>query len=135
MKANMLKLKKLIRYFPVLPFAGINNERNYSYIENLVGYIDRIINSGSAGIFIAMDTGCVSTTELVKYFAEAMNRKIILFRLPGFFLTSMKYFFPVNFERLYGSLRLDNYYTRQMLGFKPSFSTREGIARTIIQEL
>lgn len=131
MKANMLKLKKLVQCFPVLPLGGINNERNYTYIENLVDYVDKIISSRSQGIFIAMDEEPVSTTRLIKFYAEAMNKKILLVRLPGFLLKIVKNLFPENFKRLYGSFRLDNNHTRKLLGFNPAISTRDGIFRTI----
>ena len=42
-KANMLRLIRLIEKVPVLPFKNVNNSRCYTYSGNLIGYIDRII--------------------------------------------------------------------------------------------
>src|SRR4030042_643533 len=61
-KANMLRLIKLVDKWPLLPFGKVSNKRNYPYSENLVGYIDKIIEKRISGTFIAMDNDPISTT-------------------------------------------------------------------------
>lgn len=131
MKANMLKLVKLVKYCPILPFGKIENERHYTYIENLIGVIDRIIRKGIKGTFIAMDECQVSTTDLVLYLSESLRRKTYLFRLPSFLLKLGKYIFPATIDRLYGSFKLDNTQTRNLLDYDTPYSTRAGIHRMI----
>lgn len=130
-KANMLKIIKLIDSFPVLPFTKVNNKRNYTYTENLVGFIDRIIDTKASGIFIAMDKDSISTTELVNYLAESLGKKVKLFKLPGFFIKLCTLLAPGVFSRLFGSSEFDNSKTLASLKYQPPFSTKEGIKRMI----
>lgn len=132
MKANMLKLVKLVKFFPVLPFGKIENKRNYTYIENLVGFTDRIISLRLSGTFIAMDEYPVSTSELVNYLSDSMGRKVLLFKLPEFIIKVMKVFFPKGIDSLYGSFELNNTLTRSVLSLNPQYSTKKGIGKMIL---
>lgn len=130
-RANMLNIIKLVRLLPILPLGGIQNKRNFTYIENLVGFIDRVIERNASGIFIAMDDGTLSTTHLVKIISAALNKKRVLFRIPGFLLKAGKAVLPVIFDRLYGSFELNNNKTREILNYCPPVSSEEGVRRTV----
>lgn len=130
-KANMLKILKLIKFLPVLPFNKIHNKRNYTYIENIVAFIDRIIELRISGTFIAMDDTAISTTDLVKYLSKQLGKKTFLFSLPKFIIRLGTLILPGFFDRLYGSVVLDNSVTKNILAFKPPFSTEEGIKKMI----
>ncbi len=130
-KANMLKLIKLVKKFPVLPFAKIDNKRNYTYIENLTGFLDRIIELKVSGTFIAMDDNSLSTTDLINLLSKHLKKKVLLFRLPKSIFKVGILLLPELFDRLYGSFELDNSTTKKILDFKPPFSTDEGIRRMI----
>lgn len=131
MKANMMKLVKLVKSSPVLPFAAVNNTRHYTYIENLIGLIDRIISLKKQGVFIAMDDDAVSTTALVKAIKDATGSRVMLFKLPGLMLRLLKWISPGIAARLFGSFNLDNTHTRNILSYKNPFSMKEGIQKTI----
>jgi nucleoside-diphosphate-sugar epimerase len=126
-----MKLMKLVKYLPVLPLDDSRNKRYFNYIENLVACIDRIVETRLPGVFISMDKDPVSTTELVKYIAESLDRKILLIRVPLFIRRLMIRLFPEKFEQLFGSCLFDNTITRNRLNYIPLFSTREGIMRTL----
>jgi nucleoside-diphosphate-sugar epimerase len=130
-KANMLSLIKVVEKSPFLPFAGVNNNRHFIYVENLVGYIDRIIETGISGTFLVMDDKGISTTCLVKNLASGFNRKTRLFKLPEFILKSGFKMFPKYFGSLFGSFKMDNSKTKEILGYNPPFSIEEGIRRMI----
>jgi nucleoside-diphosphate-sugar epimerase len=125
--ANMLKLINLIELFPVLPFARVNNHRHYTYIENLVGYIDRIIEIRASGTFLAMDDTALSTTNLVTHLSVFLKRKIVLFSFPDFIINAGIFLMPNFFDRLYRSFYLDNTKTKKRLDYSPPFSTEEGL--------
>jgi nucleoside-diphosphate-sugar epimerase len=129
--ANILKLIKLIELVPVLPFRNVNNNRHYTNIENLVGYIDRIIEIRLSGTFIAMDENPMSTTELVLSISKLLNRKILLFSLPGFVVKIGVFLMPGIFDRLFNSFYLDNSKTRLSLNYVPPFSPNEGLMKMI----
>lgn len=130
-KANMISLIKLVDTFSVLPFARINNRRNFTFSENLVGYIDRIIEKQAPGVFITMDNEALSTTELVNSISESLGKKVTLLKIPSFILYLNRIFLPKTFNRLFGSMEFDNDKTRKLLDYEAPFSTREGIKKTV----
>lgn len=131
MKANMLNLLHLVMTVPMIPLGNISNKRSYTYIENLIGYIDRVINLRAPGIFIAMDNEPVSTTEMVQIMADASGLRRKIFAMPSFLRIIFKHIFPDHWKRLYGSFILDNVNTRRELSYTPPFSTLEGITKTV----
>lgn len=130
-RANMLNIIKLVESFPFLPFGKIYNKRNFIYTENLVGFIDRIIEKKASGVFIAKDEGALSTTELVNYLSKYMQKKVTLFKLPQIFIRIGTFFIPGIFTRLYGSLEFDNSKTKNELNYKPPFSNEMGIKKMV----
>jgi nucleoside-diphosphate-sugar epimerase len=131
-KANMLRIIKLIETIPILPFGKVNNKRNFIYTENLVGFIDKIIEKKASGVFIAKDESSISTTELVNYLSKYLGRRVTLFKLPEIFIRISSFFIPGISERLYGSSEFDNNKTKKELNYKPPFSTEEGIRKMVI---
>lgn len=131
-KANMLSLLKLVDKFPILPFGKVNNNRSYTFVENLVGFIDRIIDKKASGIFITIDEHPLSTTELVKYISKYFEKKVYLFRMPYLFLRISAFFFPGIINRLYGSFEFNNQKTLDTLDFKPPFPAETGIKKMVI---
>jgi UDP-glucose 4-epimerase len=127
----MLDLVKLVDALPVLPFDKIGNRRNFSFTENLVGFIDRIIEKKASGIFIAMDERSISTTDLIKYISKSLGKRITLFKLPAFCVKICRIFVPGTFDRLYGSEEFDNNRTKAILNYSPQFSTEEGINKMV----
>jgi nucleoside-diphosphate-sugar epimerase len=128
-KANMLSILKLVNRLRFLPFKDVNNRRSFTSTENLVAFIDRIIEKRAPGIFIAMDKDPISTTDLVLMISETLGKKTTLFRLPDFIIKLGIVYLPKFFERLYGSFEMDNNETLRILEFEPPISTREGIQR------
>jgi len=122
--ANMLRLIQLIEKFPALPFDQVNNSRHFTYIENLVGFIDRIIEVKASGTFIVMDETALSTTDLVKHLSKFLHRRILLFRFPDFIINAGVYLVPDFFERLYRSFCLDNTKTKKILNYTSPFSLK-----------
>lgn len=129
-KANILRLSKLIRMFPLLPLGKSGNRRNFTYIENLVSYIDRIIETRLPGVFIAIDKDPVSTSDLIHFMSESMGINVKLFSLPRFLRLLLRKLDPLDYERLFGSAELDNSITLERLAFTPAYSTRDGIYKT-----
>jgi nucleoside-diphosphate-sugar epimerase len=131
-KANMLNLVKLVDRVSILPFANTKNSRSFTYIENLVSFIDRIIELNRSGIFIAMDENALSTTELIILISKYLDKKVHLFPLPGVIIRLGSIVYPSIFDRLYNSLEVDNTQSKNVLNFSPPFSTEEGIKRMVI---
>jgi nucleoside-diphosphate-sugar epimerase len=131
-RANMLSIMKLVKRTHILPFKDVHNRRNFTGAENLVSFIDRIIERRASGIFIAMDEKAISTSELVKMIAENMGKRIILFKIPDFIVSIGMIVWPSIFDRLYGSFEMDNSRTLKFLDFKPPISTSDGIKKMVL---
>ena len=131
-KANMINLTRLIDKFSVLPFAKIENRRNFTFAGNLIGFIDKIIEKNAFGVFIAMDEKAVSTTELVRYISKHLGKKVFLFKLPRLCLRAGQLFIPDILDRLYGTEEFENKKTKEKLNYSPAFSTDEGIKEMVL---
>jgi nucleoside-diphosphate-sugar epimerase len=131
-RANMLNLIKLVNKVPILPLGGINNRRSMVYVGNLVALIQHIIRTQASGIFIAGDQSSLSTTQLVRFIAKGFNKRIILFKIPGFLIWIASSLRPAIIERLFGSLELDNTSSNNKLNFNPPFSSQDGINEMIV---
>jgi len=130
-RANMLSIIKLVDKFPVLPLKRVQNRRSYTAVENLVALIDKIIETKSSGIYIAMDDKPLSTTELLLLIAKALNKRIYLFKLSKYIINIGKVVMPKIFDRLYGSFEIDNSFTRKKIEYKPVITSEEGIRRMV----
>ena len=130
-KANMMSLIKLVDLLPVLPFDKIENRRNLTYVANLVGFIDKIIEKSASGVFIAMDMQAHSTTEIINYISESMGKKVLLVKLPGIILRFLYFLVPDKLDKLFGSFEFENNCTRQQLDYQPSITTEECIKRMV----
>lgn len=131
-KANMRSIIKLVERFPILPLAKIKNKRSFTSVENLVAFIDRIIEKKASGVFIAKDEKVLSTTELVNYISKYLEKKLILIPVPRFIIKICMYIYPRIFDRLYGSFEMENSMTLEQLDFKPPLSVEEGIKKMIL---
>jgi len=130
-RANMLSLIKLVEKFPVLPLGKIKNKRSFTSAQNLVAFIDRIIEKKASGVFIAKDEKDLSTTELVTLLSNYLDKKVRLIPIPKFLIALSKKVYPKIFDRLYGSLFMDNKKTRKQLDFMPTLSVEEGLKKMI----
>lgn len=129
--ANILKLIRLIDFFPILPFRNVNNNRHYTFVDNLIGFIDRIIELRSSGTFIVMDKEPLSTTVLVSRLSFLMKKKIYLFHFPAYIIRFGISAFPRIFDRLYNSFYLDNSKTLEILNYSPPYTSEEGFSKLI----
>ncbi|MGD9978289.1 MAG: NAD-dependent epimerase/dehydratase family protein [Bacteroidales bacterium] len=130
-KANMLDLIRMVDKFPVIPLGNIRNKRSITYVENIVGYIDKIIELRQGGILIAKDKESPSIDELVRLISQSLGKRRFLVNPGKGLIYLLKFFVPHYHERLIGTSVLDNYRTTRLLDFEPEFSTKEGIDRTV----
>ncbi|MBI9052575.1 MAG: NAD-dependent epimerase/dehydratase family protein [Bacteroidales bacterium] len=130
-KANMLSLINLVEKFPILPLGNSNNRRSFTSVQNLVAFIDRIIEKRLSGVFIAKDNRDLSTTELVTYISKFLKKKLFLLSIPRFIIYFGKRIYPKIFDRLYGSLEFENKETLERLDFSPPLSIDEGLRKMI----
>ena len=134
-KGNLARLIKLVRLGIPLPLSLVKNQRSMVGMDNLVDLLIRCIDhpEASGKTFLVSDGEDLSTLELIKLIASSTGRRANLFPLPIFMLKFLGSIFGRREEinRLVGSLRIDNSYTKEILNWTPSVSVEEGIRRMV----
>ena len=134
-KGNLARLIKLVKSRIPLPLSLVKNQRSMIGIDNLVDLLIRCIDhpEASGKTFLASDGEDLSTPELVKLIASSMGKKANLFPFPISILKFLGSVFRRREEinRLVGSLRLDNSYTKEILNWTPPITVEEGIRRMV----
>lgn len=78
-RGNYPILAKMAKRLPVFP--NIRNERSMLYIENLCELFREIIKFEDGGLFYPQNAEYASTSDLVKWIADAAGKKIRLLKL------------------------------------------------------
>jgi nucleoside-diphosphate-sugar epimerase len=134
-KGNFEKLAKICNYKIPLPFGAIHNQRSLIYVENLVDFIILCINHPKAAneTFVISDDDDVSTSNLIRSIIEAKGKKALLIPIPQNMLyTLLKLIGKKDlYIKLCGNLQVNITKAKTLLGWKPPFSFKDGIARTI----
>ena len=120
-KANIKNLVSLVQKVPLLPFGNIQNRRSMIYVGNLCFIIDDIIKEKKRGLFLVADREVLSTTQLVRYIAMALDKKVYLLSLP-FFASLLRIVKPSFYKRLFESLEIKSNYD-----IKLPYKTVDGI--------
>ena len=135
---NFGKLMSLIKAGLPLPLGNINNLRSFLYIGNLVDAIMVCAQHPKAAgeIFMVSDGQDISTPDLIKMLANAMNKKPILFYLPLGVLKALCEIIGKSeeLEKLAGSLVVDSSKIRNLLGWRAPFTLEEGIRETVKED-
>jgi nucleoside-diphosphate-sugar epimerase len=134
-RANFLRLIRLVERRLPLPFAAIRNRRSLIYLGNLVELIVLAATSPAAAgrTLLAADGEDLSTPQLAREIGNALGAPARLIPMPVTLLTLAGAVTGLRAEigRLVDSLAVDASETRERLGWRPTSSPREGIAETV----
>ena len=126
-RANFANLINLIKKASILPFKNIKNKRSLVFVGNVCFILHRIIFLEKRGIFLSVDDKALSTTDLIQIIAKYLDKKILLIDII-FFDKFLKIIKPSYYQRLFGSLVINNDYTMETLKLeKNKYSTAYGI--------
>jgi nucleoside-diphosphate-sugar epimerase len=143
---NMGRLLRLVKSGLPLPFAGIQNRRNFVFVGNLVDAIDRLALVGgiSGRVFNVADDEMVSTPELIHMIASAAGKKARLWAAPAWSMQLAascgdlvgQFGFQIGFDsysvrRLESSLTASNAALREATYWRPRLTLQEGIRATL----
>ncbi|ARB45407.1 hypothetical protein P40_08165 [Alloalcanivorax xenomutans] len=134
-KGNFASLLSLIGKGIPLPLGAVNNARSLVALDNLIDLIVCCASHPKAAgqVFLVSDGKPISTTELLRGIATAMDKRCWLIPVPewifraGLGLLGKK----AIADRLFGSLVVDITHTKETLGWEPSISLEEGLRRAI----
>jgi nucleoside-diphosphate-sugar epimerase len=133
-KANFRQMIRAVDQGWPLPLGAIDNLRSICYAGNVGDLIARCLDHPDAPgkTFYVADEAPLSTPELVQRLAAALGKKSrllnvspALLKLAGSILGRGE-----QIERLASSFILDTSETTGVLGWKPPYSTEEGLAET-----
>jgi len=134
-KANFASMMNIIRRGIPLPFSAIENLRSFVYVGNLTSLITRCITHPAAAnqVFFVSDDQDVSTTDLFKACAHAMNIQPRLLPLPHKFLNAALCLVGKRniAQRLCGNLQVDISKAKTLLSWSPPFSMLDGLKAAV----
>ena len=134
-RANFLRLIRLVDRGWPLPFGAVMNRRSLVYVENLADLIVAAASSPTAAgrTLLAADGDHLSTPQLVSEIGRALGKPVRLIRIPVGLLRLAGTLSGKGAEvgRLVDSLVVDAGETRERLGWRPRFNSAEGIGETV----
>ncbi len=134
-KANFARLMRWVDQERLLPLGAVANRRSLLSLWNLSDLLAVLLAHPAAPgqVWMASDGEDVSTPELIRRLARAMNRRVRLVAVPTALLRAAGSVLGRGAEvmRLCGSLTVDIDSTRGRLGWSPPLSLDEGLARTV----
>jgi nucleoside-diphosphate-sugar epimerase len=133
-RGNFLALLEAVASQRRLPLAGIDNRRSLIYLGNAVSAIEAALRVPSlAGETLPVaDAEAVSTSELIRRLARALQAPGRSFHVPAFALRGMSSLLGrrVDALRVLGSLEVDTTRFRELAGWSPRYSLDDGLAAT-----
>ncbi len=134
-KANFLSLLKAVKRGLPLPLGAIQNKRSLVYVGNLVSLILCCLRNPAAynQVFLAADGTDLSSAELVREMARALQRSPRLLSVPPGLLIFAGSLLGKRaaLERLCGSLQVDPRKAQRLLGWQAPYSVQQGLAATV----
>ena len=134
-KGNFKSLMKLVASGIPLPLASIHNLRSFVGIDNLVDFIITCLEHPAAAneTFMVSDGEDLSTPDLIRRMARAMNRPARLLPVPKSVLMAAANILGKGdiAHRLCGNLQVDISKSRTLLGWNPPISVDEGLRRAV----
>ncbi len=133
-KGNFRRLLSWAHRGLPLPLGGASNRRSLIGVENLVSALIACVREPQAAnqTFLVSDNEDLSTADLLRRAAAAMNRPARLFRLPESALAfaAMLAGQKAAYDRLFGSLVIDSSKIRNLLAWFPPVSVDGQLAST-----
>ncbi len=131
---NMERLIKLVNTGYPLPLGAIHNRRSLVALPNLVDLITTCLTHPAAAnqTFLVSDNEDLSTTDLIKRLAKALDKPARLLPVPVPLLQGAAQIIgkPALAQRLCGSLQVDISKTQALLGWSPPVSVDQSLRLT-----
>ncbi|HEY3044907.1 MAG TPA: SDR family oxidoreductase [Vicinamibacterales bacterium] len=134
-RANFLSLMRAVARGIPLPLGAVHNRRSLVALGNLVDFIMICLEHPAAAneLFLVSDGEDLSTTDLIRRLARAMDRPARLIPVPSPLLMAAATLLGKRdvATRLLGSLQVDISKARRVLHWAPPISVDEGLKRAV----
>ena len=134
-KANFASLMRAVQRGWPLPLGAVYNQRSLVALDNLVDFIVNCITHPKAAnqTFLVSDGEDLSTPDLIRRMARAMNRPARLLPVPKSVLMAGAIILGRRdmAQRLCGNLQVDISKSRTLLGWNPPISVDQGLRRAV----
>jgi len=134
-RANFLRLLRWVDRGTPLPLAAVANRRSLVSVWNLCDLLVHLLEHphASSHPWLVSDGEDLSTPQLIRRIAHAMERRALLLPVPSALLQWSAALLGRKQEiaRLCGSLTVDIGATRRELQWSPPVSVDDGLARTV----
>jgi nucleoside-diphosphate-sugar epimerase len=131
---NIRRLLKLVESGLPLPFKGIKNKRGMVSLNNVVSFIIACIANplSKNELFLLADIEKPTTEEIIRSFAEGMNKSARIIWFPSPILKAgLKIIGKENiYEQLFGSLDIDASKASSLLNWVPPVNIYETMKQT-----
>lgn len=135
-KANFLRLMRLVDLELPLPFRSIENARSMIGLQNLLSFLELCIVHPAAAnnTWLISDGEDLSTPDLLRRLARHMSRSLLLIPFPPRVLRLLAGLAgrTQEIERLCGSLRMNIDPALRVLGWRPQLTVDEGLVRAVV---
>ena len=133
-KGNFLRLLQWVDKGVPLPLGMARNRRSLVALDNLVDVLVRCVESPQAAgeTLLVADGENLSSAELVRRIAKALNRRVMLFPFPPLFLRLGAKLLGMEdvSDRLFHSLVVDCSKAKRLLDWTPPLSVHDGLQQT-----
>lgn len=132
-RANFLRLMKLVDYGLPLPFEDAHNKRSLIFLDNLVSsLVACAIDRRASGIYLVCDRELLSVRALLEELAKGLNRKLRLFGVPSgtLALVAKALGKETEMRRMFSPLVLSAEKITREINWVPPYTAFEGISMT-----
>ncbi|GAA5183065.1 NAD-dependent epimerase/dehydratase family protein [Niveibacterium umoris] len=133
--ANFAQLVSAVSKGYLLPLGSVDNRRDLVFVGNLVDALVRIGEHPRAAgrTFLISDRAPMSTPELIRHIAHALQKRERLLRVPSPLLLGALTLLGKREEaqRLLGSLEVDTSDLVETLSWQPPYTVAEGLRATV----
>ena len=133
-KGNFIRLLAAVDRGIPLPLASVRNKRSLIYLGNLADALIACASHPAAAgkTYLVRDGEDVSIPDMVRQIATGMGKPARLFPMPVMLLRGLGRLLGKleSVERVAGSLRINDGLIREELGWKPGFTSRQGLQVT-----
>jgi nucleoside-diphosphate-sugar epimerase len=129
---NFGSLTRLVNKVPVLPFALVNNKRDFISVQNLADFLITCAKHPNAAghTFLASDGETVSIKAFTNAIAKGLNKQLIQLPIPTSFIRFSGRLMrkSVMIEQLLGNLEVDSSNAHEVLGWVPPYTMEQAMA-------